>query len=430
MTTFLQFLIGLAVLVAAALPVAAVLAVLALLMSALWLPFPLQDVLGVIAWNQSQAYVLVAVPLFILLGEIMLRSGSAGRMYGAIAPWLSRLPGELMHTNIASCALFAATSGSSVATAATVGTVAVPEIHGRGYNERLFLGSLAAGGTLGILIPPSINMIVYGALTNTSVPQLYLAGFVPGLVLTAAFMMTIGIACLIRPDWGGRPAPATWTDRRRGLPHLLPPLVLFLVVVGSIYAGIATPTEAAALGVLAALGIAAFDRALSFPMLHRAFEGTMKTTAMLMLILLAAFFLNFGIASVGFVNALNDFVTHLGWGPVGTMAAVVAFYLALGCVLDGLSLTVLTVPVLTPVVVNLGYDPVWFGVIVMLVTEAGLITPPIGMNCYVVQGVRGAGRLDDVFIGVLPFLGAMLAVIALLIAFPGIALWLPRSVFG
>lgn len=422
----LKFIVSLFLLIASSAPVGVVLIALGMVISVLWLPIDIQAVLGITTWETLTSYILIAIPLFILLGELMLKSGTATRMYNALLPWLNRLPGGLMHTNIVACAFFAATSGSSVATAATVGTVAIPEMRKRGYNERLFLGSLAAGGTLGILIPPSINMIVYGALTNTSIPKLYLAGLVPGIMLAAMFMLTVIISCLIRPQWGGEKITANWEIRIKGLPHLLPPLGLFIVVVGSIYAGVATPTEAAALGIVTAVFLTAKERVLGFGMLHQAFEGTMKATAMIMFLLIGAYFLNFGLGALGFVQQLSTFITELPYSEVVVLAIIIAVYILLGCVLDGISLIVLTVPVIAPVIASLGYDPVWFGVIIMLVVEAGMITPPIGINCYVVQGVRKGGSLNDVFIGILPFLLAIFVVITLLVAFPQIALWLPN----
>lgn len=426
----LKFVVGLFLSIASSVPVGAVLIGLGMAISLLWLPFDIQTVLGITTWETLTSYTLIAIPLFILLGELMLKSGTATRMYNALLPWLNRLPGGLMHTNIVACAFFAATSGSSVATAATVGTIAIPQIKKRGYNERLFLGSLAAGGTLGILIPPSINMIVYGALTNTSIPKLYLAGFLPGILLAAMFMVTVTITCLIFPRWGGEKIDADWEVRIKGLPHLLPPFGLFLVVVGSIYAGWATPTEASALGIVTALGLTAKERVLGFGMLHKAFESTMKATAMIMFLLIGAYFLNFGLGALGFVQGLSAFVTQLPFSGVVVLVIIIAVYILLGCVLDGISLIVLTVPVIAPVSASMGYDPVWFGIIIMLVVEAGMITPPIGINCYVVQGVRKGGSLNDVFIGILPFLIAILVVIALLIAFPQIALWLPNLLLG
>src|SRR6188768_39944 len=256
----LALLVGL---LALAVPVAAGLGVLGLTLSAIYSKLPLSLAMGEIAWGTANNFLLVAIPFFVLLGEILLRSGMAERMYNALVLWVPWLPGGLMHSNIAACAMFAATSGSSVATAATIGTVALGEVEKRGYSERLFLGTIAAGGTLGILIPPSINMIVYGVLTETSIPKLYLAGFIPGLVLATLFSLTVLIFFFVRPQLAGRRTSATWEQRLTALPDLLPPLIIFLAVIGSIYAGWATATESAALGVIAALAIAAWNRRLT-----------------------------------------------------------------------------------------------------------------------------------------------------------------------
>ncbi|MCP5154242.1 MAG: TRAP transporter large permease [Ectothiorhodospiraceae bacterium] len=413
-------------LIALSVPIAAVLGILALTLSQFFSIMPLHLALGDVMWENSIEFLLIAIPLFVLMGEILLRSGIAQRMYGAMVQWLSWLPGGLMHSNIGSCALFAATSGSSVATAATIGTVALPEVGRYQYNERLFVGTLAAGGTLGILIPPSINLIIYGLLTDTSVPQLYLAGFVPGLLLAVLFMVTVVIACSFRRRWGGTPVETSWAMRMRSLVHLLPPLGIFLVVVGSIYAGLATPTEAASLGVVASLGLAAFTRTLSVAMLRRAIEGTMRTTAMVMIIILAAIFLNFVLAAVGLTQALSDFILGLGLTPGQTLLAIIVFYLVLGCFMETLSMLLTTTPLIAPIIVQLGYDPVWFGILLMVMLETALITPPIGVNLYVVQGVRARGSMNDVIIGTLPFVATMFVMIALLVAFPELALWLPK----
>jgi tripartite ATP-independent transporter DctM subunit len=417
----------LVVLLALSLPVAAAMGLVALVLADQFSFMPIWKAVGQVAWTASNDSVLVAVPFFILLGELLLRSGMAARMYGAAAMWLSWLPGGLMHANIGTSALFAATCGSSVATAATVGTTAIGQIRRYGYNERLFLGTVAAGGTLGILIPPSINMIVYGALTNTSIPKLYLAGFVPGFALAALFSLTVLVACLVRPAWGGQPMRITWRQRLASLPDLLPPLGIFLLVVGSIYAGWATPTEAAALGVLGALALALANRSVSLPMLRDTVEGTLRTTGMSMAILVGAFFLNFVMGNVGLTQSVSAFIRELDLSPAGTIWLIVGFYLVLGCFMETLSMMVATVPIFTPVVVGLGYDPVWFGILVILMVETAMITPPVGINLFVVHGLRRSGALGDVIIGAAPFVLTLLAMTALIVVFPGIVLALPAA---
>jgi len=415
------------VLLALAVPVAAGLGFLGIALSEIYSRLPLTLAIGEVAWATSNNFLLVAIPFFVLLGEILLRSGMAERMYNALVLWVPWLPGGLMHSNIAACAMFAATSGSSVATAATIGTVAMGEIKKHGYSERLFLGTIAAGGTLGILIPPSINMIVYGVLTDSSIPKLYLAGFIPGLVLAGLFSLTVLFICLLRPELGGRRTRTDWKARIRALPDLIPPLVIFLAVIGSIYAGLATATESAALGVIAALGVAAWHRRLSLRMLLQAFEGTMRTNAMIMAILIAAYFLNFVISSIGLTGQVNRLVTGLGLTSTELLLAVIVFYLILGCFMETLSMMVATVPIIAPIMFKAGYDPIWFGILIVILMETAMITPPVGINLYVVQGLRKRGRIDDVIIGAAPFVVAMLVMIAILSYWPSLALWLPRA---
>ncbi len=429
----LGILIGLLILVVAAVPVAAVLGILSFVLDSISMGGTLTPALAEIYWDKSKEFILVAVPMFILLGEIMLRAGIARRMYAAVIQWLSWLPGGLMHANIGSCTIFAASSGSSVATAATVGTVAYPEIELRGYNERLFLGSLAAGGTLGILVPPSINLIIYGLLTDTSVPELYLAGIIPGLILSSLFMLTIIIACVYRPSWGGETVGTSWNERIRCLPDLLPPIVLFMAVVGSIYAGIATPTEAASIGVCMAVLIAAFFKTLNLKMLKEAFEGTMRTTAMIMLIVFAAIFLNFVLGFMGITQAMLEFIADMGLTPVQTVLLIIVFYLFLGMFMETLSMMLTTVPIVFPIVMALGvpeFSDVWFGILITILMEAALITPPIGVNLYVVHGIRiRGGHFNDVAIGAVPFLITMIVMILMLVAYPSLATWLPTLVY-
>jgi C4-dicarboxylate transporter DctM subunit len=417
-------------LLAISVPVAAVMGVLGLALNDFFAIMPLQRAMGEIVWNASSEYILIAIPLFVMLGEILLRAGIAERVYNAAAQWLSWLPGGLMHANIGTSAMFAATSGSSVATAATIGTVAIPQIRQRGYDERLFLGSIAAGGTLGILIPPSINFILYGLLTNTSVPRLYLAGFIPGFLLAGLFMVIILLYCLIDRRRGGTPIETTWSSRIRTLPDLLPPFFIFLAVVGSIYAGWATPTEAASLGVVSALILAAWERKLSFTMMRAVAEGTMRTTAMIMLIIMAAQFLNFVLAAIGITDGLGKWIEGLGLGKYGTMLLIIVFYLILGCFMETISMMILTTPFIAPIVFALGWDPIWWGIVLTVMIEVALITPPVGLNLYVVQGMRDRGPVSDVIWGALPFVFAMLALVGLLMAWPDLALWLPKVVMG
>ena len=417
-------------LLAVSVPVAAVMGVLGLALNQFFSSVPLYLAMGDIVWNASSEYILIAIPMFVMLGEILLRSGIANRVYAAIATWLSWLPGGLMHANIGTCAMFAATSGSSVATAATVGVVALPQVKIRRYDESLFLGTLAAGGTLGILIPPSINFILYGLLTQTSVPRLYLAGMIPGLLLTAFFMLIVLGYCLLTPSKGGTPIQSNWRERLASLKDLIAPLFIFAVVVGSIYAGWATPTEAASMGVFAALLLAAWERALSWSMLKAVFEGTMRTTAMIMLIIIAAQFLNFVLANIGVTDGVAKAINSLGLGKYGTMLLLIVFYLILGCFMETISMMILTTPFVFPIVVGLGWDPIWWGIVLTILIEAALVTPPVGLNLYVVQSLRATGAIADVIRGALPFVGAMLALILLLMAFPDIALGLPQWVMG
>ncbi len=414
--------------IASSLFVAAGLGVLGAVLGSMYSDFPLVRAVGEIAWTASADFNLVAVPMFIMMGELLLRSGVAERMYDALDKWVGRIPGGLMHTNIAASAMFAATSGSSVATAATIGTISIPNMVKFGYNPTLFLGTVAAGGTLGILIPPSINMVIYGALSETSVSDLYLAALIPGITLAVVFSVFVFFICLVRPGLALKSAPATWGERFAALLHLGPPLALFILVVGSIYAGFATPTEASALGVIGTLFLVILRGRLSVEVLLRSFESTVRTTAMVMLIVLMAFFLNFVMSTIGLTDLATNAVKGLSWPPLAVLLAIIALYLVLGCFVETLTLMIATTPIVVPIIKQLGYSPVWFGVVFVILIEAALITPPIGMNLFVVQSVRGGGPFRDVAVGIVPFLTAMLLLIAALIAWPGIAMWLPTLV--
>lgn len=416
---------GLLLLLALSIPVGIVLFLLAFGIDQFFSPFPLMRGLGQVIWSSSNSATLIAIPFFVLLGEVLVRSGIARRTYAALDAWVSWLPGGLIHANIATATLFSATSGSSVATAATVASVAMPQADRLGYHPRLFAGAIAAGGTLGIMIPPSINLIVYGFLTETSIPKLFLAGLIPGLLLALLFMLVTALLCSIQPALGGPGTSVGWRQRLTSLADLLPLLGLFGAIVGSIYAGWATPTEAAAIGVAMAFLIAALQRALTVQLLLDSLKGTVCTTAMIMLVVIGAYVLNFVLTAAGVSGALRDFLQGLALSPVHTLLVIVLMYIVLGFFIETLSLMVATIPIVVPIIIQLGYDPLWFGILMILLVEMALITPPVGLNLYVVQAARKSGRFSDVMIGVIPYVLAMLAMAGLLILYPSIALYLP-----
>ena len=378
-----------------------------------------------IAWGTLSENGLTAIPLFVLLGELLLRSGMADRMYQAFAAWFGRLPGGLLHTNIGCCALFAATSGSSVATAATIGTVALPSLQRHGYRMSDSLGSLAAGGTLGILIPPSVNMIIYGSMTNTSVGKLFIAGIVPGLLMAGSFMLYIAVKAILAKE-PHRHEKVPLAEKLRLLGSIASPLFIFGTVMGTLYAGVATATESAAIGVVAALVLVAASGKLSVELLTGCFLSSARTTGMILLVVLAAFVLNLALSLTGIGEALTKWVTGFGLSQVQMLVALIGFYLVLGMFMDTLSMMVATIPLSFPVATSLGVDPIWFGIFIVIMCELGLITPPVGMNLFVVQGIRpDRGGLEDVIRGALPYAAIMIAFTILLIFFPQIVLWLP-----
>lgn len=417
--------IGLFALLALTIPVGIVLFLLGFGVDIWFSPFPLIRGLGQVIWSSSNSSTLIAIPFFVLLGEILVRGGVATRTYSALDTWLGWLPGGLVHANIGTATMFSATSGSSVATAATVATVAMPQAERLGYDPRLFSGAIAAGGTLGILIPPSINLIVYGFLTETSIPRLFLAGLLPGLLMAIAFIVVTALICLAWPALGGPRRSYTWTQRMASLRHLMPIVALFVVVVGSIYAGWATPTESAAVGVAMALAIAAPGGSINGRMLQGCLHGTVRVTSMIMLVVIAAYFLNFTLASAGLGQQLTAMVAAFDLTPLGTLWLIIAMYIVLGFFVETLSLMVATIPITVPIIAGLGFDTIWFGVLMIVLVEMALITPPVGLNLYVVQGARRSGHLGEVMIGALPYVAVMMAMIVALVAFPQIALFLP-----
>ncbi|MCK8787750.1 TRAP transporter large permease subunit [Roseomonas sp. NAR14] len=402
--------------------VSVVLGLLALLTGFIFSDRPFWLFAGETFWGPSSNFVLIAVPLFLLMGEILLRAGLSDRLYKALNVWLNRLPGGLLHTNIASCALFSAISGSSVATAATMGSVALPYFRDSQYSQRMVLGSLAAGGAMGNLIPPGITFIVYGLITETSVGDLYVAALLPSVLVTALFVGVIVWHGIRHPL--DRPPPLPLSVKLRSLTGLIPTVALIVMVLGSIYGGYATPTEAAALGVAGAALFAAIEGRLTFRMLNASAEATARNTALLGLIILGAYLLNYILTQINVPQAMAQMISHLPVPPWAIMLAIIGMYFALGTFMEGFSMIITTVPVVFPIVVALGYDPVWFGVVVTMLVEIAQISPPDGTVMYVLQGMRPkGGPITDVFAGVMPFLLAYLVAVGLLLLVPGIALW-------
>ena len=402
--------------------IAVVLGALALLSGFIFSDRPFWLFIGQVIWAPSSSFVLVAVPLFLLMGEILLRSGLSEQLYRALNVWMRRWPGGLLHTNIAACAVFSAISGSSVATAATMGSVALPYFEKTTYNQRMVLGSLAAGGALGNLIPPGITFIVYGLMTETSVGKMYIAAIIPSALVCLLFFAVIFIHGLRLPS-KEKPPPATAGEKWQSLVDLLPTSLLILIVLGTIYGGIATPTEAAALGVVASIVFALVARKLSFRLLNASAEATARNTSMLGLILFGAYMLNFIMTQLRVPQSLAEIVSTLPMPAWAIMLVIIGFYLALGTFMEGFSMIITTIPVVFPVVKSLGYDPIWFGVIVTMLIEIAMISPPDGTVMYVLQGMRRTpGPITDVFSGVMPFVGVYMLAVLILLLFPGLAL--------
>ncbi|KGE00268.1 MULTISPECIES: TRAP transporter large permease [Rhizobium/Agrobacterium group] len=392
---------------------------------------PLVDMMGGVIWSSLNSPSMLAIPLFMMLGELLLRGGIADRMFDALAVWLARLPGGLLHTNIATCTLFSATSGSSVATAATVGTIALPALQQYKYPMKPSLGSLAAGGTLGILIPPSVNLLVYGSLANTSVGQLFAGGVVPGILMALSFSIYI---FLVHGKAGAEAKDLIDMPLRQKLAlgkYLIPPFIIFGVVMGSIYGGLATPTESAAIGVVIALFFVGINGRLNFDLLVNCSIQAAKTSGMVMIVLVCALLLNVTISMTGAAQAMTQWIASFDLSQIALLFVLLAFYMVLGTFMDAMSMLVLTVPIVIPIVIAAGIDPVWFGIFIVIMCEVALITPPVGMNLFVVQGVRiDGGPYSDVIKGAVPYVVIMMVFAIVLMFFPGIVLWLPNMLAG
>ena len=386
---------------------------------------PAGDAMAVTIWGSSSSWTLTALPLFVWMGEILFRTKLSESMFRGLAPWVDKLPGRLLHTNVIGCTIFAAVSGSSAATCATIGKISLPELERRGYPKGISLGSLAGAGTLGLLIPPSIIMIVYGVTAEVSIAKLFIAGILPGLMLAGLFSLYLMAWSLIHPDQV--PKPTEQLSLRQKLSesrHLIPVIVLIGTVLGSIYAGIATATEAAALGVVGALLLSAGQGSLNWQNFSDALLGATRLYCMIALILAGAAFLSLSMGYIGLPRNLAEFIGGLGLSPFALILLLMAFYILLGCFLDGISMIVLTMGVLLPTVQAAGIDLLWFGVFVVIVVEMAQITPPVGFNLFVLQGMTGR-QLTEIARHALPFFLLMCAMVLLLWWFPGIATWLP-----
>jgi tripartite ATP-independent transporter DctM subunit len=373
---------------------------------------------------------LIVVPLFILMGNIATEAGMSRRLYDAAYAWIGAVRGGLASATIVGCAGFAALCGSSVASALTMGRVSLGEMKRFSYSDRLSTGAVAAGGTLGILIPPSTGFVVYAILTQQSIGRLFLAGVVPGILLATLFVLAITVIAWLRPGEAPRGPSVGWAEKRAATSGALPILAIILITIGGIYLGIFSPIEAAAVGAALALLFAVLGRTLSMAGFLKAVRDAVATTATVMLILIAAHIINPFIALTHIPAIVGEGLTGLPLGPTGIMVVILACYLVLGCFLEGLSMLVLTMPIFFPLVTSLGFDPIWFGVVVVITLEMGLISPPVGVNVFIVKSVAPDVPLKEIFAGVAPFWFAMLVLVILLLVFPDLALLLPDTMIG
>ena len=405
------------------------LAVTGTVLLAVFRDIPLDKLLAQYTWNILTTQELLALPLFIIMGEILFRTRLSQTLFRGLSPWAAMLPGRLLHVNVIGCTIFAAISGSSAATTQVVGRISLTELLKRGYSKDVAVGSLAGAGTLGFLIPPSNIMIIYGVLGDVSIAKLFTAGFIPGALLAGCFMAWIMVYTTLKPELvpeaERKVRIATAAEFLMSIRELGPAVFLILCVLGSMYGGFATPSEAAAVGVLGALIVAGIQRELSLPALKAIAIGSVQTCAMIALIVLGASILGSAAAFLGIPAAIAGFVSSLGLSPFMLIVALIVFYLVLGCFLDGFSMIVMTLPIVMPIVKAAGFDPIWFGVFLVLVVEMAQITPPVGFNLFVIQGLTedGLGYIARV---TLPFLSIMVFFTMLLALFPDIALWLPR----
>jgi tripartite ATP-independent transporter DctM subunit len=400
---------------------------------AIFRDIPLYRLIPQYSWNILTTQELLALPLFILMGELLFRTHLSRSLFTGLAPWAGLLPGRLIHVNVIGCTIFAAISGSSAATTQVVGRIALAELLKRGYSRDIAIGSLAGAGTLGFLIPPSNIMIIYGVLADVSIIKLFTAGFIPGFLLAGCFMAWVMIHTTIRkdlvPDSEKELANLPWSVRFAALKDLAPAIFLIACVLGSMYGGIATPSEAAAVGVLGAAIVAFVQGSLTAEAAKQIAIGSVVTCSMIALILLGASILGSAAAFLGIPAKVAGFVQGLGLSPLQLMLALIVFYLILGCFLDGFSMIVMTLPIVLPIVKMAGFDPIWFGVFIVLVVEMAQITPPVGFNLFVIQGITG-DSLSYLAKVTLPYLFIMIAFTILLVLFPGIVMFMPNLLAG
>jgi C4-dicarboxylate transporter, DctM subunit len=381
------------------------------------------------AWESLNSFTLLAMPLFIFMGAVFSHSGALNLMFAALDKWLGWLPGGLASVVIAANGLFGAVSGSSVAAAATFSMIAYPEMEKRRYDPKLALGAIAVGGTLSVLVPPSLILIVYGSWENVSIAQLFAAAVLPGLILMLLLILGVVVMVKLRPELAPRAAPATWKERLLSIKDMVPWLVVIALVMGSIFGGLMTPTEASGLGAVLSLVVAWYYGSLSYRMTRDALLSAVKVTAMLAFIIVAARLLSFVFQDLGATAKLSSAVLGMNLGTYGTMLAIVVLYLILGMFFDSMAMMLLTLSFVMPIVLKLGYDPVWWGVTFVLLAEIGLVTPPFGLNLFTINGVLPQFPVMYIARASAPFLAVMLFMIGLLIAFPQIALWLPRQLY-
>ncbi|MFK7754818.1 MAG: TRAP transporter large permease [Sedimentitalea sp.] len=389
---------------------------------------PAGDAMLTTIWTGASSWTLTALPLFIWMGEILYRTRLSEDMFRGLAPWLRKLPGGLLHTNIAGCTIFAAVSGSSAATLTTVGKMSIPELRARGYPEYMIIGTLAGAATLGLMIPPSLTLIVYGVTINESITKLFMAGIIPGLVLASLFASYIIAWHFLRPSEHARPEPEMslgemFAESR----FLIPVLALVFLVIGSMYFGWATATEAAAVGVLGALALAAIQRSLTWSTFRESLMGATCTSAMIALILMGASFLSLAMGFTGLPRALAAWIDQMNLSPLVLIAALTVFYVILGMFLDGISSVVLTMAIVEPMIRQAGIDVIWFGIFIVVVVEMAQVTPPIGFNLFVLQGMTNH-EISYIAKTAIPMVGLMLLMVIILVVWPELATWLPDNI--